>query len=370
MPQSWGVTMTGGGKTIALDSAQPDYYANGLPPGGVELDAVYAGLGTEADFAGKDVRGKAVFVYTMLGAPETNAVKRAEEKGAAVVLEVSMLPGNMRYQAYPSGTQAPAFTLGNDDGTAARRMIEAGPAKVKVSLDVQKVPSLQTALVWGTLPGATDETIYIVAHKDGWFEGASDNAGGVASMLGLAEYYAKIPKAKRKRTLIFIGLDGHHNGPDGGVGRRWMVANKATLFPKTALFMNVEHPATIVTQSRPRYYPGDELAWANTYMPLEWYAGGKSRPALEKITWDAFKEFGVAAEFDPSPTPPAGDAGAFFRFLPAVSASEYHSYFHTDWETPEVVPWTGLEASTRAFAKIIDDVNKHPLSDFQRPEEK
>ena len=35
-----------------------------------------------------------------------------------------------------------------------------------------------------------------------------------------------------------------------------------------------------------------------------------------------------------------------------------------------MVPWTGLEATTRAFAKVIDEVNKHPLSDFQRPEEK
>jgi hypothetical protein len=369
-PQTWDVTMTAGGRTIHLDSAMPDYLANALPP--AELDAVYVGLGTEADFAGRDVRGKAVFVYSMLGVQEQDAVRRADQKGAAAIFEVSMLPGNMRYIGYPSSTQAPAFTVGNDDGIAARQMIEASasaPAKVKVSLDVQKVPDLKTALVWGTLKGATDETIYIAAHKDGWFDGASDNGGGVASMLGLAEYYAKIPIAERKRTIIFVGLDGHHNGPDGGIGRRWMVANKATLFPKTALFMNVEHPSTIVTQSRPRYYPGDELAWANTYMPLEWYAGGKSRPELQKITWDAFRKFGVPAEFDPSPTPPAGDAGAFFRFLPAVSASEYHSYFHTDWETPEVVPWTGLEASTRAFARIIDEVNKHPLNTFQRPEE-
>jgi hypothetical protein len=373
MPKTWDVTMASGGHTIHLDSAQPDYYANGLPPGGVELDAVYVGLGTEADFAGKDVRGKAVFVYSMPGLAEQNAVKRADDKGAAVIFEVSMLPGNMRYEAYPSGTKAPAFTFGNDDGTAARQMIEAakdGPApKIKVSLDVEKVPNLHTALVWGTLPGTTDETIYITAHKDGWFDSASDNAGGVASMLGLAEHYAKIPKAKRRRTMVFVGLDGHHNGPDGGVGRRWMVANKATLFSKTALFINVEHPATIVTQSRPRYYPGDELAWANTAMPLEWYAGGKSRPELQKIAWVAFKKFGVPVEFDPSPVPPAGDAGVFFRFLPAVSASQYHSYFHTDWETPEMVPWTGLEATTRAFAKIVDDVNKLPLSTFQRPEE-
>jgi hypothetical protein len=33
------------------------------------------------------------------------------------------------------------------------------------------------------------------------------------------------------------------------------------------------------------------------------------------------------------------------------------------------VPWTGLEATTRAYAKIIDEVNKLALSDLQRPEE-
>ncbi len=38
-------------------------------------------------------------------------------------------------------------------------------------------------------------------------------------------------------------------------------------------------------------------------------------------------------------------------------------------ETPETVPWTGLEASTRAYARIIDEVNKRELSVFQREEE-
>ena len=104
----------------------------------------------------------------------------------------------------------------------------------------------------------------ITAHKDGWFEGAGDNGGGVASMLGLAEYFAKIPKEKRRRTIIFIGLDGHHNGPDGAAGKKtWLTANKdeAVREDRHSSSMN-EHPSTITTQSRPRYYPGDELAWA------------------------------------------------------------------------------------------------------------
>ncbi len=381
MPQSWHVEISGAGQSITLDSAQPAYYSNGLPPGGVELEAVYAGLGTEADFMGKDVRGKAVVLYQMLGLPDEGAAKamrRADQKGAAAIFNVSMLPGNMHYEAYPCGTKAPCFVLGNDDGTVVRQMIEAagnGSApKLKAMLDVQKVPNLKTALVWATLPGTTDETIYISAHKDGWFEGASDNAGGVASMLGLAEYYAKVPKAKRRRTLVFIGLDGHHNEGlrgqiTGGVGRRWIAEHRSTLFAKTALMINDEHPSTLQTQTRPRYYPGDEIAWANTYMPMQWYAGGEERPQLREIVWKAFKEFGVPLELNPSPRPPASDMSYFYRFVPGVDASEYHNYFHTDWETPEVVPWTGLEASTRAFAKVIDEVNKLPLSTFQRPED-
>jgi hypothetical protein len=376
MPQSYEATIASGGKTIKLSSAQPAYLANPLPEGGVELDAVYAGLGSEADFIGRDVAGKAVFLYEMLGLRDETAgeaIKRADAKGAAVVFVASMLPGNMRYQAYPSSTKAPAFVLGNDDGTAAREMIEsAGGGKaprVKVSLLVEKVRDLETSLVWGTLEGATDETIYLIAHKDGWFDGSGDNASGVASMLGLAEFYAKVPQADRRRTIVFLGLDGHHNLPEGNVGREWLTTNKAELFSKTALMINLEHPSTIQTQSRPRYYPGDEIAWANTYMPMQWYAGGKQRPELQQIAWNAFKKFGVPLLLDPSPTPPASDLMYFYRFVPGVDVSEYHHYFHTDWETPETVPWTGLEASTRAFAKIVDEVNRLPLEALQRPED-
>src|SRR5687767_14959764 len=53
MPQTWDVAVTSGGKTIKLDSAQPNYAAVPTPAGGLDLEAVYVGLGTEADYAGK-----------------------------------------------------------------------------------------------------------------------------------------------------------------------------------------------------------------------------------------------------------------------------------------------------------------------------
>jgi hypothetical protein len=380
MAQTWEVAVTSGGKTIQLDSAQPNYAALPTPAGGLDLDAVYVGLGTEADYAGKDVKGKAVFYYTQvglqLGTDWTGLAKRADTKGAAAIFEVDMLPGNMRYQGYPSNTKAPAFTVGSGDGFAVRDMFAAAAPgqtpRVKVSLDVKMVPNLKTALVWGTLPGATDETIYVIAHRDGWFDAAGDNASGVASMIGLAEYYAKVPQAERRRTMVFVGLDGHHNYSSAtgwAVGGKWMADNRDKLFAKTALMINAEHPSTLQTYVRPRYEEQRDIAWSNAYTAQQWYAGGASRPELQAIAVKAFSEFGVPLLREPNVRPPLGDLGRFFEFLPGVATSEFYHYFHTDQETPATVPWTGLEASTRAYSRIIDEVNELPLSSLQRPPE-
>ena len=255
MPQSWEVEIAARGLTRRLESAQPFYRSAGTRADGLDLEAVYVGLGTEADFAGRDVRGKAVFAYSLLGAPATGAVRRAAEKGAEAVFDAHMLPGNMKYQAYPSGTDLPAFTIGGDDGDLVRELVTAvgdgPPPRVRIRLDVEMTPDLQTALVWGTLPGATDETVYVMAHRDGWFDAAGDNASGVASMIGLAEFYAAMPRADRPRTLVFLGLDGHHNSGDGSTaGGRWLVDHRDELFDKTALAINAEHPSTVQTQVR------------------------------------------------------------------------------------------------------------------------
>jgi hypothetical protein len=61
--------------------------------------------------------------------------------------------------------------------------------------------------------------------------------------------------------------------------------------------------------------------------------------------------------------------GRLWRFVPGVATSEFYHYFHTDREIPETVPWTGLEATTQAYAKVIEEVNKLQLSALQRAPE-
>ena len=138
LAQSWDVTATGSGKTLHLETAQPVSGITGTPPECLDLEAVYAGLGSEADFAGKDVRGKAAFVFSaalpaMCGTTaqqRKGASKRAnpEEKGAAVIFDVILSPGNTKFELYPTGNKIPTFALGMGDGYAMREAIEQAPA--------------------------------------------------------------------------------------------------------------------------------------------------------------------------------------------------------------------------------------------------
>jgi len=374
MPQTWTITASSGATTLQLDrSATPAYGTPGTSPDGIDVEAVWVGTGSEADFAGRDVRGKAAFMFSMPLPGSMNHTstleggpKRAAEKGAAAVFQVIALPGNMRNVLYPARVNVPVFALGMDDGYAIRDLIgkaASRPPHVRIRLDVRQVPNAKSALVWGMMPGATDETIYVMAHRDGWFDAATDNASGVATMIGLAEHFAKVPRERRRRTIVFVGLDGHHND-SGGVGRMWMVEHRDQLFTKTALAINAEHTSTIQT-----YFYGEKIRRANTYTAQLWYAGGPTRPKLQDVAVRAFQEFGVPIYMEPEQAPPPGDLGRFFRFVPGVDAGDFNMYFHTDEETPETVPWTGLEASTRAYARIIDGVNELDLKDLQRPPE-
>jgi hypothetical protein len=162
--------------------------------------------------------------------------------------------------------------------------------------------------------------------------------------------------------MIFIGMDGHHQIKPGGFGREWLVANRQKFFSKTALMINAEHPAEVLTH-------GGTAGQTSAGVPLEWYAGGSSRPQLQKITVDAFHEFDVPIWTEPSDRPPGGDLGRFYWFLPGVVAqSNDFANMHTAEDSPDVVSSAGLQAVTRAYAKIIDGVNKLPLKDLQKPE--
>ena len=364
MPRSWNVALTAGGKTVTIDTAQPTYQGVGTPPEGLDVEAVWVGLASDADLKlARDVKGKAVFFYSTDTASRhapisDNAIRRIGERGAAAIFVVQGIPGNERTQFYPVNSPVPTFSTGLKDGLAARDLIAdatvAGSSPhARITLTIDHPSGLKSGTVWGTLPGSTDEQVVVVAHRDGWFEGANDNAAGMATMLGIAEYFAKMPKSQRRRTMVFLGTTGHHNSTaESGA---WL-ATHPEVFDKTALLVNCEHTGGMETG------PGN-IRLANAVAAFNWYATGQ---ALADITVRAMDAFGVPSFPQSAPSPP-GEIGRYYRLAPSVQIINGGYVWHSDQETAETISATGLAAVTRAYAKVIADTDGIDLKQMREP---
>ena len=357
-PKAWDISFTGGGRTFKLPSARPAARAPSTPANGLELDIVWVGGGADADYIGRDVKGKAVLVHDIPLPGDIRhtislegSVERAYQKGAAAVGIVFGISDN--FAIWQSTAGRPGFNLGYDDGMKIRELIGKGETvKVKMHLDAEMRQGLKTANVVGTLPGQTDEDITILAHMDGYFQASLDNASGLAVMIGLLEHFAKVPRGERRRGIRFVGSAGHHGGP----GARWLHDDRATALAKTALAINLEHVAAVRTK-----YWGPRLRMTTAVSPMRWWVNGS--PRLLDIALASFRRFnvGITADMDPGAS---GEAGSLARDVPMMQVITSPEIKHTEQDTPEWVPSAGLEQIARAYAKIIDEANKLDRKDL------
>jgi hypothetical protein len=68
-----------------------------------------------------------------------------------------------------------------------------------------------------------------------------------------------------------------------------------------------------------------------------------------------FLEFGVAT-YRKSEVSPGGELSQIYMKAPSFHIID-HVIYHTTLDTADLVPAWGIEAATRAFLKIIDNVN-------------
>ena len=382
-PRSWEVTVAGAGKTLKLSSASPIITFSRYMPsekGDLDIETEWVGLGMASDFAGKDVRGKAVFIYSIptpgsliQSAGWMGAVARAQEHGAAAILVVLAIPGNMSFVSHMQGLsnspKVPVFTVGLDDGEAVESLnamaasARGAALKTRLRWNVETVPGLKAANVIGVLPGKTDESIVMIAHTDGFFEGANDDAAGTATLVGVAEHFAKRPRDQRRRTMYFIASPDHHGGDLGG---RWLHDNMQDVFAKTAVIANAEHVAVMdAVWDRPwGSTRRPELIRTNQLAPSWWGVHGSDR--LAKIVSDGFAMFGVPTHVDPGGS--SGELRAVQWDAPSFYLHNKGVYYHASTDTVDIVPAEGLRTATQAFAKIFDDVNRFDLRELRARE--
>ena len=356
---SFEIQFAAGGKTYNLPSARPAEDSH-LPVGGLDLDVAWVGTGSAADFAGRDVKGKAVLIQD-IPTPGVlrhsivleGAIRRAFDNGAAAVGMMYGISDNFALWELPTSGR-PGFVVGYEDGKVIRDLIGQGQrATVKLRLDAREVQGLKTASVIGTLPGTTDEEVIVIAHLDAFFDGALDNGSGLAVMMGLLEHFAKLPASARKRSIRFIASAGHHGGP----GTRWLYEDRDKELTKTALMINLEHVSVVRTK-----YWGPKLRKTTAVAPMRWWVWG-SKPLLD-VALNSFKRFNISltADMDDGAS---GEMGQVARSAPSIQVISSPEVKHTEQDTAEWVPAVGLQQIARAYAKIIDDIGKYSLQQLR-----
>ena len=253
-----------------------------LQSGGV----LFAGYGvsdsTRDDYADADARGKIVLVVP--GAPQ-KIVKRkkvegrvpslqelqkaAQEKGAIALLIVDQRfprkpsgdKGNMYVKDYRKDTFPNTFfisdsvatlIMGGDFAQLRKRSTTPPPPRhypVQILLELKKsTEHLESSNVIGMIEGTDkkDEAIIITSHYDHLgkrdsiiYYGADDDGSGTATVLELAEAFAKAAaEGKRpKRSILFMTVSGEEKGLWGSA---YYVEHPAFPLEKTSANINID----------------------------------------------------------------------------------------------------------------------------------
>ncbi|HET6955512.1 MAG TPA: M28 family peptidase, partial [Vicinamibacterales bacterium] len=357
-----------GTQTVTLQSAFPQPGGASIPGGALTAPIVYVGHGTDADLAGRDVKGRIAVVRvrpepSLFGAGEQGVALKIAKLGAVGVINAIEGPGNAQYvdPRFACGA-APCFMIGGQDAwflqTVIGKAANAGmldKLKVTLSLTSEEQGNLTSANGIATIPGASPKRIIVNAHADGYFQGGDDNASGLAVLVGLAKYFAKQPKPQH--TLMFVASGGHH-GP--GNGPASLVAAHPELKEGTVLILNLEHVAYAdIVRGKVRATDNIGMSWETSVTEAAKAVGVTNEsPFLFDLWSRASRCYGVAT-YQSAGTTVSGDLGGYRPLnVPMTQMIQSGTFYHASGDVLEAVPAEGLERAARFHAYFLEQVDR------------
>jgi hypothetical protein len=375
MPLSWEVRLLAdpsfgpGSADVVLDSALPLTPSN-IPGGVLTAPLVYVGTASPAVIEHIDVKGKIavqlvvpqghmLFERGSVDSRSADLVKR----GAVGVFNLVRLPGNERSRDF-SDCGNPCFNIGGRDGHFLEQVLDRAAGKgvsdklrVRVSLTSETKSGLKANNGVAIIPGRRDDEVIVLnAHSDGWFDGAGDNADGLAVLMALARHFAK-PENKPERTIAIVASAGHHtpgiNGP-----RSFLLANPEVA-KKVVMLVNIEHVAQRnFSPARTTASDGYREAVADSGEAPIAVGVTNNSPLLQGLIDGGPARYGVNFISERS-TFQSGEAGGWTTLNVAkVCVMQAPPLYHTTGEVFDVISTPGLERVARFLAYFVKETNK------------
>ena len=183
--------------------------------GEVSAELVDAGLGTEKDFVGIDVKRKIALIERG-GYSFAEKILNAANAGAAGVIIYNNVAGALNGTlGEPNDKYVPAVAITQDQGNALKERLESGETiEATMKLEGAKTDEAISHNVVATKEAthkSTSQLILVGAHHDSVDEapGANDDASGTATVLELARVFANAPT---DTDIRFVTFGAEENG--------------------------------------------------------------------------------------------------------------------------------------------------------------
>ena len=390
-PDEWSLTINAGGVEELIPAGFVRYAAF-TPPEGVSGEMVYVGTGSEEEFESVgDLTGKiAVVDLVAAGLP------------AAILGLFSMftydpentLPGDMLTENWPvdnfdtsyenahlygavgfvgiltfsaddihqylhayADEQLPGLYISPNDGARLRDMLLDGQTVEATMVLTGEAYLGKSYNVYGVLSGQSEETIVVLAHHDGW---ATNEASGMAVVMGLAKYYSQIPYSQRERTMMFLGIASHF-------GKRPSLMD---MCEKLALVRD-DIVAAVSIEMVSKQFKIIDGKFVDTGMisPRGWFISGPLHSgneylldySIEAITkYDLTRtsvQPALGGVFGVAP----GDGGLFAAIgIPVVHLIAHNAPQFTNEDKPNTVMVEALKPTVAGLAYVIDEIDDTP----------
>jgi hypothetical protein len=194
-----------------------------------------------------------------------NAFKNGA-KAVCLILKNQPSNSNSHYGPYDAVMKPmPGLWIGKYDGMELRKKARRNAEATLVLEGSLKDGNMKN--VWGVLSGCTDEIIMVTSHHDSPFKGATEDGAGVAQVLAQAKLWARVPKEKRRRTMVFVVDAGHFYG---SMGAQQFPRDHPEIMEKVKLLITLEHlGAKEVKEQDKKYVETNQLAYTCMFTSLD-----------------------------------------------------------------------------------------------------
>ncbi len=346
---------------------KPIWYAGCTAAEGLREGCVYCGYGMPQQYGSARDRIAVIDSRILLHFWPTyrffESYRWAVEAGAKALVVIIDAPGDLipifTADEEKHDNPIPAVLISRSDGARLKNRMEQGKAEISLILEAEAGIS-QTGDVAGLLPRKSDEYIIIGAHHDSIYQGAVDNAGGIAALLALAEEFTEHPD-KVQKNIIFATHPGH----ELLIGAREFIKKRSNLLEKALVYITLdgigcdnykEIEGTIRRVDR------DEVRGAFI----------SPNPILAEIILPLISNYRLqpAAMLPADIMCPNEDLeGRFLKEgVPIVDIIGKPIWYHTEEDTPDKCTPEQLERGARAHKEIIERISAYSAEELRAGE--